>query len=277
MEFSPKRNKFEGSFWSPSILIGQSMNKLRNGRKIAIFAAPAMNSLLVSAASGMKARMDSLDMLANNVANTGTSGFKADREFYSIYQSQLPVVQSNWTDLSQGTFTPTANPLDLAISGPGFFALTSPNGVVYTRSGHFRISKANELVSPDGFPLRDALGGGKPIVIDPLQPFTVEKSGSIMQSGQTIGKIQIEQIPSAASAFSKLGKTYFALSNPLVAPAADQASEVQQGFIEESNVPVADAAVRLITVMRQFEMLQKALNIGAQMDRQAVQEVAKVS
>jgi flagellar basal-body rod protein FlgF len=240
-----------------------------------------MDPLLISAASGMKARMDSLDMLANNVANTGTSGFKADREFYNLYREQLPVVETHWTDFSQGILTPTGNALNLALAGAGFFALTGPSGVVYTRNGHFKISKTNQLVSPDGYPLRDVLKQGRPIVIDPTQSVDVEKSGIVAQGGQAVGQIQIDQIPAAANTISKLGNTYFALTDPQLKPPAQAAEvqgyEVQQGYLEESNVAVADAAVRLISVMRQFEMLQKAMTVGAQMDREAIQEVAKPS
>src|SRR6266849_4381319 len=100
-----------------------------------------MDPLLISAASGMKARMDSLDMLANNLANTGTAGFKADREFSGLYQEALPMVEKQWTDYSQGVLTPTGNSLDLALSGKGFFALNSPGGVIYSRGGEFQLSK----------------------------------------------------------------------------------------------------------------------------------------
>ncbi len=240
-----------------------------------------MDSLMISAASGMKARMDSLDMLANNVANSGTSGFKADREFYSLYQEHLPVVETHWTDFSQGTLTQTSNPLNLALSGPGFFALTGPNGVAYTRSGYFDISKTNQLVSSNGYPLRNVLDQGKPIVVDPTQSITIDKAGNVVQGGQTIGQIQIDQVSSAAdaisaaNAISKLGNTYFALSDPQAKAEPAVATEVQQGYVEQSNVPVADSAVRLVSVMRQFDMLQKAMNIGTQMNRSAVQEVAK--
>ena len=234
-----------------------------------------MDSLMISAASGMKARMDSLDMLANNVANSGTSGFKADREFYNLYQEQLPVVETHWTDFSQGTLTQTANPLNLALSGPGFFALTGPNGVAYTRSGYFDISKTNQLVSSNGYPLRNVLDQGKPIVVDPTQSITIDKAGNVVQGGQPIARIQIDQVSSAANAISKLGNTYFALSDPQAKAEPAIATEVQQGYVEQSNVPVADSAVRLVSVMRQFDMLQKAMNIGTQMNRSAVQEVAK--
>jgi len=236
-----------------------------------------MDALMISAASGMKARMDSLDMLANNVANANTSGFKADREFYNLYQGELPVVQTHWTDFSQGLLTLTSNPLNLALSGPGFFALNGPNGVVYTRSGYFEISKANQLVSDSGYTVRDVTNQGKPITVDPTQPVTVTKDGTVMQGGQTLGRIEIDQMAPAANTIAKLGNTYFALSDPKAQTQPALSAEVQQGYIEESNVAAADSAVRLVSVMRQFDMLQRAMNIGTQMNHAAVQDVAKPS
>ena len=114
-----------------------------------------MDPILISAASGMKGRTEALDMLANNIANTSTAGFKADHEFYNLYQQEFPVVQGKWTDLSQGSIVPTGNPLDLALSGSGFFALNGPNGVEYTRNGSFTISKSNQLATADGHALRN--------------------------------------------------------------------------------------------------------------------------
>jgi flagellar basal body rod protein FlgG len=236
-----------------------------------------MDALMISAASGMKARMDSLDMLANNVANTNTTGFKADREFYNLYEEQLPVVQTHWTDFSQGLLTQTSNPSDLALSGAGFFALNGPNGVVYSRGGNFQISKTNQLVSDSGYTLRNVLDQGKPITVDPTLAVTVTKDGSVMQSGQVLGKLEIDQIAPAAGTFEKLGNTYFALSDPNAKMQPATNAEVQQGYLEQSNVPVADSAVRLVSVMRQFDMLQRAMNIGTQMNHSAVQDVAKPS
>jgi flagellar basal-body rod protein FlgF len=240
-----------------------------------------MDPLLISAASGMKARMESLDMLANNLANSGTSGFKADREFYSLYQQQLPMVETRWTDFSQGAVLPTGNPLNLALSGNGFFALNGPAGTVYTRNGNFQISKSNQLESAEGYTLRNALDMGNPITVDPAQDIVIGKDGTVTQGGQPIGQIELGMLPSAADQVSKLGNSYFALVNGSAGatPAASTtaAAEVQQGQLEQSNVPVADVAVRLVSVMRQFEMLQKAMNISSEMSKQAIQEVAKVA
>jgi len=240
-----------------------------------------MDPLLISAASGMKARMESLDMLANNLANSGTSGFKADREFYSLYQQQLPVIETRWTDFSQGTTLPTGNPLNLALSGNGFFALNGPAGIVYTRNGSFQISQGNQLASAEGYTLRNTLDMGKPITVDPAQDIVIGKDGTVTQGGQTVGQIEIGLLPSAVDQVSKLGNSYFALvssaGSATPTGAAPASAEIQQGHLEQSNVPVADVAVRLVSVMRQFEMLQKAMNISSEMSKQAVQEVAKVA
>jgi len=235
-----------------------------------------MDPLLISAASGMKARMESLDMLANNIANTGTVAFKTDKEFYGLYEQQLPLIQRPWTDFSQGTLTPTGNSLDLALSGQGFFALNSPNGIIYTRNGQFRISKSNELQTADGYTLRDVLNNGQPIAVDPTQSIEVDKDGTVLQGGQTLGQIEISGIDNPAQALSKLGSSYFAYSTQPVQTTPIPDTEIDQGTLEQSNVPVSDAAVRLISIMRQFEMLQKAMSVGAEMDKQAVEEVAKV-
>src|SRR5713226_6255924 len=142
-----------------------------------------MDPLLISAASGMKARMESLDMLANNIANSGTSGFKADREFYSLYQQELPLVENRWTDFSQGTVLATGNPLNMALSGTGFFALNGPAGTVYTRNGNFQVCRSKPLAVPDGYALRNVLDQGRPIKVDRTLEIVIGKDGTGAQAG----------------------------------------------------------------------------------------------
>jgi flagellar basal-body rod protein FlgF len=247
-----------------------------------------MDSLLITAASGMKARMQSLDMLANNMANAGTTGFKTDREFYSLMQDQLPVIERQWTDFSQGTLTPTSNPLDLGLSGNGFFALNSPAGVVYTRNGQFQVGRSTvpgppamgQLQTAEGYTLRNTRGNaatrGKPILVDPSLPIAIGKNGEVEQGGQVIAQIEIAGPDTSSGGLDKLGNSYFRMADAAAPPAAAQNTEVLQGTLEQSNVPAGDAAVRLVSVMRQFEMLQKAVSIGADMDKQAITDVARV-
>jgi flagellar basal body rod protein FlgG len=236
-----------------------------------------MDQLLITAASGMKARTDSLDMLANNMANSGTAGFKADREFYNLYEQSLPMVERQYTDFSQGQLLSTGNPLNVALNGKGFFALNSPPGIVYTRAGNFRVSTANQLETAEGYTARNILDNGKPIDVDPKQAVEITKDGTVRQGGQDLGQLEIAQPTSPADSLKKLGNTYFSLVDPKSAVALAQGTEVLQGHIEQSNVPVADSAVKLVSIMRQFEMMQKAINLGTEMNKQAISEVAKPS
>lgn len=223
----------------------------------------------------MKARMESLDMLANNMANSGTAGFKADREFSGLFESQLPVNERHWTDFGQGVLLPTSNPLQLGLDGAGFFALNSPTGVIYTRNGDFRINGSNQLATAEGHTLRNVRDNGQPIAVDPLRPIAIDRAGIVSQDGLEVGQIEISGVRNAPDVLSKLGTSYFALLDAgAVAPT--QEAIVRQGVLEQSNAPVADAAVRLVSVMRQFEMLQRAMQVGAQMNEKAISQVAQV-
>src|SRR5271157_3484335 len=99
-----------------------------------------MDSLTIAALSGLRSRMESLDLLANNLANSATAGFKRDQEFYGVFsgdesESTLPVIQKQWTDFSPGTLQVTGNPMNVALSGSGFFAVNGHSGPLYTRNG----------------------------------------------------------------------------------------------------------------------------------------------
>jgi flagellar basal body rod protein FlgG len=226
----------------------------------------------------MKARLESLDILANNIANSGTTGFKSDLEFYSLYHEELPEIERHWTDFSQGTLVQTGNPLDLALAGPGFFALNSPSGSVYTRNGNFRISKSNQLETAEGYTLRNVRDPlRKPVQVDPAQAVEIDKDGVVKQGGQEVAQLEIAGIDTAPTALGKLGNSYFALLDRAQNPAAARDAQVHQGKLEHSNVPVSESAVRLITVLRQFEMLQKAVSVDTDMSKRTLEEVAKVA
>ena len=220
--------------------------------------------------------MDSLDMLANNIANTGTAGFKADREFNNLYEEELPVVERQYTDFSQGTLVQTGNPLTVALWGKGLFALNAPSGTVFTRSGDFRISKKNQIQTSDGYTVRNVLDQGKPITVDPMQPIEVGKDGVVRQGIQDVGQMEVDAPDADPLSLSKLGNSYFIMDKNAAPPAA-QGTEVLQGQIEQSNVPAGELAVKLVGVMRQFEMLQKAFTLDTEMSKGAIDQVAKVA
>jgi len=246
-----------------------------------------MDPLTSAAASGIRSRIESLDLLANNIANASVPGFKADHEFYNVYLASeaadspegtsptlLPVVERKWTDFSQGSLTPTGNPLDLALNGPGFFMARASSGSLFTRGGSFRLSDQGQLQTQEGYALLDQKGD--PILLDSSKPIEVSPDGSIRQDGQDLSRIAVMDFKDPA-ALAKRGGNYFQTDLASMPPAQAGQAEVQQGKIEAANSQPAQSAVRLVNIMRQFETLQKAMAIGAEMNRSAVQEVAKVT
>jgi flagellar basal-body rod protein FlgF len=245
-----------------------------------------MDALTSAAASGMRSRIESLDMLSNNIANSSAPGFKADREFYSLYLSSeaaqssegaapstLPVIERQWTDFAQGVITPTNNTLDLALNGKGFFVADSSSGHIFTRNGAFRLSAQGQLQTTDGNAVLDSTDN--PIVLDSTKPIAIGADGAISQDGQVVAQIGVVDFRDP-SALSKHGGSYFAVDLKSIAP-DPSAAEVLQGQLESANSQPTESAVRLVTVLRQFESLQKAMTIGSDMNRLAVEEVAKVT
>lgn len=221
-------------------------------------------------------------MLANNVANAATGGYKSDREFYSLYVAQeadsmptstMPVIERPWTDFSPGLLNSTGNPLDVALSGNGFFAVNGPGGPLYTRNGSFRLAKDGHLTTADGYAVRDT--GGNSLTLQGSGPIRIAPDGTVTQDGAAVGQLQIADFTSTAGLI-KRGSNYFQAADASVIPSAAQGTSVEQGQLEASNAGSAESAVRLISVMRQFEMLQKAVSLGVEMNKQAIEQVAKV-
>jgi flagellar basal-body rod protein FlgF len=244
----------------------------------------SMDQLSILAAGGMRARLQSLDMLANNIANTSTGGYKSDSEFYSLYTSEiaedesgapntkLPLVEKQWTDFSQGLLEPTNSQLDFALSGKGFFAVQGPSGPLYTRNGSFQVSNTGALTTADGYALLDS--GGQPLQAKPKQPVELSIDGGLRQNGQLLGQLKLVNFKDP-SVLTKQGNNYFTNTSK---QDPEDATDIQvhQGKIESSNVSPSQAAVRLVSVMRQFEMMQKAVTVSSDMSRKVIEEVAKV-
>ena len=246
-----------------------------------------MDPLTSTAASGMRSRMESLDLLANNMSNASAAGFKADREFYGLYlsaeasgqpsgsdQPTMPVIERHWTDFGQGSLTSTENPLDIAISGNGFFSVQSPAGTLFTRDGSFRISPQGDIETSNAYKLLDQ--DGKPIRIDSSKPVEITADGMVRQDGLDVARISVVTFPDVHS-LAKHGQNYFQVSVDNVKPTPASQVEILQGKLENANFQPAESAVRLVTVLRQFENLQRALSVGTEMNKRAVEDVARVS
>lgn len=245
----------------------------------------SMDQIAISAASGLHARMEALDLVANNLANATTSGFKLDREFYSLFAAgedtgmsgdsgtKLPLIQKQWTDFTQGALQPTGNPLDLALSGKGFFVVNGPGGPLYTRAGSFRLSISGTLTTADGYAVRTT--DGKILQTTSQAPLEVASDGSVTQDGEDLGQLNLVDFQDR-SVLRKVGNSYFSVSDPKVQPMKAADVTVDQAKIENSNVAPAESAVRLVGLMRQFEMLQKAISIATDMNKKALEDVARV-
>lgn len=244
-----------------------------------------MDKLSIVAASGLRSRLEALDVLANNLANTGTSGYKADHELYGTYASEaadltqfgykqaLPDIKDRWTNFQQGTLEFTGNPSDVAISGEGFFAVKSPSGTLYTRDGHLKLSKDGTLTNADGYPIEG--GTGSSITLNPGQAFEISRDGQVRQGGQPVGQLTVMRFPKP-EALEKTGYSYFKASEASGKPEPSTDAEIHQGKIEASNVAPAESAVRLVSLMRQAEFLQRAITMGSDMGKRAIEDVGRV-
>ena len=246
-----------------------------------------VNPALLTAAAGMKARLETLDVLANNLANASTAGYKADAEFYRLFAAArarpdprtgdgdpMPVVEASATDFRAGPIEETGSPFDIALAGPGFLRLQGPAGDVYTRQGSLIRAPDGRLLGPNGLVAADA--EGKPIVLPPNGAVEIAANGLVRVDGQAAGSLVLVEFDNPR-ALRKAGDALFAAPEEAgVRPAA--ATAVRQGALEGSNVNPSLSAVRLLSAGRHFELLRRVSTlVGDEMDGRAVAELGRSS
>ena len=242
-----------------------------------------MSSGYYAAFSGLLARSEALDSSASNLSNAGTKGFRAEREYFrsaivgpDALNSQLNrtvndfgVLGGNRLDLGQGALVPTGNPLDLAIAGPGFFAIQTAAGIRYTRDGQFQRSADGSLLTAQREPVLDSRN--QPIRL-PTGDVTVSSDGVVSVGGAGVASLGLWQFPSSDALRPEGTSRYASESKPTPA-----AAEVHQGSLEGSNQDVIQGTMQLILVQRQAEMMQKALTVfNTDFDKPASEELPKV-
>ena len=247
-----------------------------------------MDAFTISAASGLRARLESLELLANNLANQSSPGFKPDREMYGLYiapEAQLPedqgavssptapVVERHWTDFQQGVLRQTGEPFDVALNGPGFFAVRGERGELLTRNGNFRMAPSGALETQDGYAVLD--DQRRPIRLNPGRSIEISPQGEIRQDGALAARLGIASVADQAS-LSKRAGTYFFMSDTARLARSTGSTTIHQARLENSNQQPAEGAVRLVNVLRQFESLTKAVQIHAEMNRRS-DDVARIN
>jgi flagellar basal-body rod protein FlgF/flagellar basal-body rod protein FlgG len=236
-----------------------------------------------AACAALAAEMQALDLAANNLANISTTGFRGQNAtFQSILSgararasgtqpvNEFGTLSTPSLNLGQGNLENTGNPLDVAIQGPGFFAVQTGDGVRYTRNGSFRVSATGQLLSAAGDPV---LGEQGPLQME-NGSVTISGDGTISINGALAGKLRVVEFP-PATPFTNAGASYYSAPQAAAKPASE--SRIEQGKLESSNVnPVAEA-VGLISIQRNAEMLQRALaTFHTQFNQLAAQELPKV-
>jgi flagellar basal-body rod protein FlgF len=241
-----------------------------------------MDSGYYAAYTALLSRTEALDTVANNLANASTTGYRAQRNVFSSVLNQAQGSSLNRTinnygtlsgttlDQTQGALLKTGNDLDVAIEGPGYLAVQTTGGTMYTRNGSLQISSRGELVTAAG----DAVLGDRGAISLPPGPVSISEDGTISSSGAIAGKLKIVEFKDGA-ALTSAGQTYY--SAPANTEIAATKSGIRQGMLESSNVNPVSSMVELITAQRSAEMMQRALStFHSEMDKIAAQELPKV-
>ncbi|MEZ5839597.1 MAG: flagellar basal-body rod protein FlgF [Hyphomicrobiales bacterium] len=222
-----------------------------------------------------------LDVIANNMANLNTTGFRgetvkfeeflmpvAEMDSFQRSDRKLSYVLDRGTfhNFDQGSVIPTGNPLDVALQGDGFFVVQAPEGERYTRAGSFVIDNTGTLVTLDGKPV---MGEGGPITFGPDDvDIAIAGDGAISVGGELRAKLRLVEFDEPQK-LEKVGENMFSGENPTVA----STTRVMQGSLEKSNVvPVAELS-RMIEVTRTYETVSNLLAKGADLRSKAIERL----
>ena len=244
-----------------------------------------MDSGYYAAFSGLLARSQALDLAAGNLANAGTAGYRAEREYFrsaivgpDALHSQLSLTLNDFgvlggtrLDLGQGAVIPTGKPLDLAVEGNGFFAIQTKQGIRYTRDGRFERAGDGTLTTQTGEPVLDA---HYQAIRVPAGEAIVGVDGSVSVNGGIAGQIAVFDFGSGVQLTAEGGDRY-------AAPASLQpgiaTGHIHQGALESSNQDVIGGSIQLVLIQRQAEMMQKAVSIFSNdFDKPATDDLPRV-
>ncbi|UPH71830.1 flagellar hook-basal body complex protein [Abyssibius alkaniclasticus] len=205
-----------------------------------------------------------MQLVANNIANASTTGFRREGVLFAEVIAALPVEGGNlsmadarvrYTDRAQGVLRETGNPLDMAIEGPGFFSVETPDGTALTRAGAFSLNAQSELVTMDGLRVLD--DGGAPIFIPPdAARVSVATDGTISADNRPLARFGLVT-PEDPAALNRRDGVLFVYDGPL---SPVEAPSLRQGFVEGSNVSAVSEITRMIEVQRSYELGQKLLD-----------------
>jgi len=258
-----------------------------------------MTGSIYMAASGALAYKKRLEVLSNNLANMNTVGFKQEKNCFQAFylsesmksnkpddkNSNASQAPSFWiqlkarTDFSSGALKATGKNFDLALIGPGFFTVQTPNGIQYTRRGDFTINPQGMLVTQEGWPV---LGEGGEIEAETQvdisdtggYKFSVDENGKVSVDGKQIDKLRIVDFPKPNS-LEKVGHSFFKPLDVNTTEADAEGFQISQGFVELSNVDGVKMMTELIEVLRGYEAYQKVIRSIDDVNAKVIEEVGR--
>lgn len=212
---------------------------------------PSLNGM-DSAGSALRYWERKQEVVANNLANVSTDGFKAQRVFARLLDGIRPVAETS-SDLNTGAFKQTGNSMDVALDGGGFLVVNTANGERYTRGGSLRIDDKHFLVDTNGNQVLGTKGAMK--LAD--GPIDISSSGEVKQNGQLVDTLRVENTPKGTEPMRE-GESLWvpAATKQVVAP---KDRSVKQGYLEESNVNSMTALIDMVSVQRSYASVQKAI------------------
>lgn len=208
-----------------------------------------------------------LEAVANNLANSDTTGFKKDSvSFDDKFKAQIN------KDFSQGAIQTTGNPLDFALSGEGFFKIETPEGIKYTRNGNFTRDANSILVDHNGHPVLGQ-GGAIAITDDDIEDgLSINQNGEILLTGEVIDAFDIVTFE-ALGKLERDGRNLLSYKGDTTDEIQAEKIIVQHRAIEKSNIKVVDEMVRMIDHQRMFETFTKSMMTFDEMDSKAINDV----
>jgi flagellar basal-body rod protein FlgF len=232
---------------------------------------------IVSGAIGQERRMD---VVAKNLANAQTVGYKQEKTLFSSLLSKSVTgghrktqadkvfsrVGGSFLDWKSGTGRPTGQATDLTLDGEGFFVVKTPRGPEYTRAGNFVLNDKQQLVTLDGAPI---LGQSGPMQI-PAGKLLVNGQGEITVDGATVDTLKVVKFKDLASSV-RVGERFITQGGVVPAPE----TSVRQGRLEESNVNAVEQLIALIEINRQYEAAQKVIRSMDEAAHLAVTDIAQ--
>lgn len=238
------------------------------------------NSLYVGLSSQVVLQ-ENMNIIANNVANLNTPGFRGQNMIFQEFVEKPRGMREDVSlvnDYGQyqvtdpGPVKVTGNPLDVALVGPGFLGIVTPDGVQYTRAGNFAMTADGTLVNARGMPVAGA--GGGPITIPPdAKNVYIDNNGAVSTDAGQVGQLMVAEFANYQT-LNPAGNGLYTTDQPPVPPTG---TTVIQGKLEGSNVQAVVEMTRMIDVLREYQSVQRMIQTEHDRMRTAIQRLSRQS